>query len=95
LVLRAGDHTRIIAHPGDLPDDMLAYVKRDDLMHLIKGQQYILHEMLVGQREVDQEEFVWASKSHAALFSMIPSTLITLIKKKYPAAAGYFRTKIE
>ncbi len=63
-----------LAHPGDLPEAMLAYVKRDGLMHLIKGQQYILHEMLVGQREVNQEEFVRAAKSLAALFSMIPST---------------------
>lgn len=62
------------AHPGDLPEAMLAYVKRDGLMHLIRGQQYILHEMLVGKREVDQQEFVRAAKSLAALFSMIPST---------------------
>lgn len=62
------------AHPGDLPEAMLAYVKRDGLMHLIRGQQYILHEMLVGKREVDQQEFVRATKSLAALFSMIPST---------------------
>ena len=71
LVLAA---TRGMAHPGDLPEDMLAYVKRDGLMHLIKGQQYILHEMLVSKREVNQEEFVRAAKSLAALFSMIPST---------------------
>lgn len=63
-----------MAHPGDLPEDILAYVKRDGLMHLIKGQQYILQEMLVGKRDVNQEEFVRAAKSLAALFSMIPST---------------------
>ncbi len=63
-----------VAHPGDLPANMLAYVKRDGLMHLIRGQQYILQEMLVGKREIDQAEFVRAAKSLAALFSMIPST---------------------
>lgn len=62
------------AHPGDLPDAMLAWVKRDGLMHLIRGQQYILHDMLIGRREVDQQEFVRAARSMAALFSMIPST---------------------
>lgn len=61
-------------HPADLPDAMLAWVKRDGLMHLIRGQQYILQEMLIGKREVDQKEFVRAAKSLAALFSMIPST---------------------
>ena len=71
LVLAA---STVMAHPGDLPDDLLSYVKRDGLMHLIKGQQYILQEMLIGKREVNQQEFVRAARSLAALFSMVPST---------------------
>lgn len=63
-----------LAHQPDLSDEMLAYVKRDGLMHLLHGQRYILQEMLVGQRALDQQEFVRAASSMAALFSMIPST---------------------
>jgi len=62
------------AHQSDISDEMTAYVKRDGLMHLISSQRYILQGMLVGSREVDQEEFVRAAKSLAAMFSMIPST---------------------
>ena len=62
------------AHQPDMSDEMTAYVKRDGLMHLISSQRYILQGMLVGSREVDQEEFVRAAKSLAAMFSMIPST---------------------
>lgn len=62
------------AHQPDLSDEMAAYVKRDGLMHLISAQRYILQEMLVGKKEVDQDEFVRAAKSLAALFSMIPGT---------------------
>jgi cytochrome c556 len=62
------------AHQPDMSDGMLAYVKRDGLMHLINSQRYILIQMLVGQREVNQEEFVRAARSLEALFSMIPGT---------------------
>lgn len=63
-----------LAHPPELTAEMLAYVKRDGLMHLINGQRYILQQMLVGMREVDQAEFVRAARSLAMMFSMIPST---------------------
>ena len=62
------------AHPPDMSDARDAYIKRDGLMHLINAQRYILQEMLVGKTEVEQEEFVRAGKSLAAMFSMIPST---------------------
>jgi cytochrome c556 len=61
------------AHQPDLSNEMLVYVKRDGLMHLLYEQRYILQEMLVGKRELDQKEFVRAANSMAALFSMIPS----------------------
>jgi cytochrome c556 len=63
-----------LAHPPGISDEMNAYIKRDGLMHLIRAERYILQEMLVGKRELDQAEFVRASKSLAAMFSMIPST---------------------
>ena len=63
-----------LAHQPALSDAMEAYIKRDGLMHLINSQRYILQQMLVGRTELDQEEFVRASKSLAAMFSMIPST---------------------
>jgi len=53
---------------------MLAYVKRDGLMHLINAQRYILFDMLVGKTAVNQDEFVRATRSLAAMFSMIPGT---------------------
>jgi cytochrome c556 len=62
------------AHPPNISEEMNAYIKRDGLMHLIRAQQLILQAMLVGQREVDQVEFVRAARSLEALFSMIPST---------------------
>lgn len=71
LVLGIGT---VLAHPPELSEERLAYVKRDGLMHLIHGQRYILQEMLVGIREVDQAEYVRAARSLAYLFSMIPST---------------------
>jgi cytochrome c556 len=63
-----------LAHPPALSNEMLAYVKRDGLMHLINAQRYILFDMLVGKTEVNQDEFVRATRSLAAMFSMIPST---------------------
>jgi cytochrome c556 len=66
----------IFAHPPNLTTEMLAYIKRDGLMHLINAQRYILNEMLVGKRKVEQDEFIRATRSLAALFSMIPSTFI-------------------
>lgn len=62
------------AHPPSISDEMGAYVKRDGLMHLIRAQRYILQEMLVGKRELDQKELIRASKALSAMFAMIPST---------------------
>ena len=64
----------LLLRGGIATADMQRRAKRDGLMHLLHGQRYILQSMLVGQRKVDQEEFVRAANSMAALFSMIPST---------------------
>ena len=64
----------VAAHQDNLTEEMLAYVKRDGLMHLLNAQRYILQEMLVGRREVDQEEFVRAAGAIATMLAMIPST---------------------
>ncbi len=63
-----------IAHPPSLSEAMGAYIKRDGLMHLIRAQRYILQEMLVGKRQLDQDEFVRAAKALESMFAMIPST---------------------
>lgn len=78
-----------VAHPPGISDEMNAYIKRDGLMHLIRAQRYILQEMLVGKRELDQAEFIRASKSLAAMFSMIPSTF------EEQAMVDYSRAKPE
>jgi len=62
------------AHPPAISDEMGAYIKRDGLMHLIRAQRYILQEMLVGKRELDQKELIRAAKALSAMFAMIPST---------------------
>ena len=77
------------AHPPSLSEGMGAYVKRDGLMHLIRAQRYILQEMLVGKRQLDQEELIRAARALEALFAMIPSTF------EVNAMVDYSRAKPE
>ena len=64
--------TSAFAHQPDMSDERAAYVARDGLMHLMHQQRYILTEMLVGKKPIDQDIFVRSAKSIAALASMIP-----------------------
>ncbi len=78
-----------IAHPPSLSEAMGAYIKRDGLMHLIRAQRYLLQEMLVGKRKLDQAEFVRAARALEAMFAMIPSTF------QESAMVDYSRAKPE